>query len=514
MLYLDSSPNRWAAGTFVVSLVFIIVLTLAPFDFAFEDSFSLAETFNRFSHRSSIDDWIVNVLLFVPLGFSLAAWLWKKRVGKSGQFACVLLCAFSISATVEVLQVFLPSRVSASTDIYANSMGGLLGLLCFKRWGQAATFDLFVSIEKTIQRFIQQRIAALPIQNLTLVLIGYVLMLFFISNSLQRVIHLGNWTDPYFLLLGNDQAIGSPWQGYISSISIADQAASEQEIAQIFAEKALPKAQDSLIASYDLTSYRDSYADTTGRSPKLIWQGESAKSTEQNGSLVNSAQWLESEATASLINQRLRQSSQFTLSAVIATADVEQTLPAPILSLSNQTSERRNLAVAQHEDQLVLWLRTSVNNSSGTQPELSVPDVFIDTKSHHLLITYNDSILRVYVDNLQKQVSFEINSGIVLFRGLLPLEKLKNTSLVVCKVLYYFLLFVPLGILTGLILILTKRRLAYRIVLVAESVLLVPLGLELLLILRTDYELNLTTFLLSSILTATALLGVLICRKL
>lgn len=514
MIYSDSSSYRWAAGTFFASFLCIVILTLAPFDFRFESGVSLIEAVNRFSHRSSTDDWIANVLLYMPLGFSLAAWLWVKKVSRSAQFVCVLFCAFGISATVEILQIFLPLRVAASTDIYANSGGGLLGLLCFNRWGQAATFDLFNSIEKSLHRFIQYRVVALSIPNLLLVLMGYVLVLFLISSSLQRVISLGNWTEPYFLLIGNDQAIGSSWAGYISQISIADQAVLEEEVAQIFAEQEPPKRlKDSLIASYDLTLPRDSYFDKTGNSPKLIWKGNFTESADKNSSLVNSRQWLETEAAASLINQRIRQSSQFALSAVLATTNVNQTSPSPLFSLSNQTSKRLNFALAQHGSELVLWLRTSINNDRGTNPELVVPGVFSDTNFHHLLVTYNRSLLRVYVDNLQNHFSFELNPGIILFQKLLPLEKLKNAALIICKVLYYALLFVPLGILAGLALGLSKRRLAHRLVLVFGSVLLAPLALELLLMLKSG-ELNWSSLLLGVTLTAAALSGTLACRKL
>ncbi len=515
MIYFDPSLNRWAAGTFILSLLAVIVLTLAPFNFDFEGSVSLAEVASHFRHRSSTDDWIANVLLYIPLGFSLAAWLWAKRASESLQFACVLLFSFSLSATVEVLQMFLDSRVSASTDVYANSAGGVLGLLCFNYWGQTVTFNVFLSIEESIQGFIQRRIAACPIQNMTFILIGYVTMLFFLSSSLQNAIHLGNWTQPYFLLLGNDQAIGSPWEGYVSKISIADQAVSEQEIAQFFAKETLPETlQKSLVASYDLLSRRESYLDQTGNSPKLVWRGDSVQTGNKDSNLVNSNRWLETETEASFINQKLRRSSQFTLSAVLATADVGQTLPAPILSLSNQTSERRNLALAQHGSGLILWLRTSVNNTEGTNPELIIPNVFTDTNFHHLLITYNDSRLHVYVDSLQNQITFTLNPGVVIFQKLLPLEKFKNTGLTVCNILYYALLFLPLGILTGLVIALSKYRLARHAVLIVESVLLAPLAFELLRTLRTGHEPNLASFLLGATFTAAAVSVILIGRKL
>jgi VanZ family protein len=497
MTDLNLFRNRWASGICIVSLSSVIISTLAPFNFSFEQRITPSEILDHFRHYSSLDDWIVNILLYVPVGFSFSAWLQSQKVNRSIQFFCVLLFAFGLSTTVETLQVFLPSRVPSLTDIYANTIGGIVGLQCFSCWEYSALFDELVSMQMLIRR----RIASLPIQNLTLIFVAYVLSIFFLTVGLQSNVNFSNWTPIYSLIIGNGGATRSPWSGYIATLAIANKAASAKEITQTFAEGNLPNDANSTIVSYTLASYLNVYYDKTGRSPKLVWRGERNETQIAGGSLVNSKQWLETESPASFVNQRLSETSQFTLSLVLATDDVEQSESGPIVSLSNQAGDRRNLAFAQDGSSLVFWLRTPVTGESGTSPEIIIPNVFKDTEFHHLIITYDRSILRFYIDRPDNQISFEFNPGVVLFQKLLPLESLKNSGLIVCRTLYHVLFFVPLGIFAGTILIFTKRGAAYRIVLLTEGMFMVPLLLELLLVLKYGRGFNLISLLLSIAIT-------------
>lgn len=70
-------------------------------------------------------DLIVNVLAYLPYGFALAL-LPKNRV-----FGFVLACVLGAltSFSVEVLQMFLPDRVSSNLDILCNVCGAFLGAL-------------------------------------------------------------------------------------------------------------------------------------------------------------------------------------------------------------------------------------------------------------------------------------------------------------------------------------------------------------------------------------------------
>lgn len=502
MADLDLFRNRWAAGMCIVSLSIVITLTLAPFNFDFNGDAAFLETASRFRHRSSLDDWIANILLYVPFGFSLAVWLCSRRMGKITQLIGVFLLTLSLSTIIEGLQLFLPSRVPSSTDIYANTVGGIVGLQCFRYWGYSAVFEVLASLQNLIQR----KIAYLSIHYFSLILAGYVVIIFSVSVSLQTMINLSNWTPIYPLVIGSNQMAGNPWYGDIFNLFVADQAISEEEIAQTFARKSMEDTMsDSIVAAYSFVPHHNSYIDQTGRSPRLVRRGEPTLQQDETASFINTNQWLETEVPAAFINQRLSKTSQFTVSTVLATANVEQTETAPFISLSNQFNSRRNLAFAQDGKNLILMLRTSVTGEYGARPELVIPDVFTDTSFHHLIVTFSRSILSVYIDQFEQQFSFRLNPGLVLFQKLLPLEHLKNSSVIVCKVLYYTVLFLPIGIFAGLIFIFTKQNSVYRATLIVETVLLAPMLLEVLLMLKRGRDFNLDSLLLSIGITVGAL---------
>ncbi|NJR57519.1 MAG: hypothetical protein HC769_00855 [Cyanobacteria bacterium CRU_2_1] len=494
--------DRWIATISTISFLLIIIATLSPFDFSFDDEFSLQLIGTRFRHVHSIDDWLANIVLFLPLGFSLTRFLEKIGFNKSAQLLSVFIFSFSLSTTVETLQVLLPSRVPSSIDIYANCVGAFLGFLCFSHWG-------YTVIDRTlvpIQLFIQLRLASLPIQNLTTIILGYILITFFVTVNLQSVTSLSNWTQIYPLFLGgNGQTMSRSWQGYISEFSIAERAISEEEVAKAFSDKSLSSVVDrSLVASYHLTEYSQSYPDKTQKSPNLIWQGETSQNASKVGVFLDDDHWLETEAPVASINRSLRKSSQFTFNIILATTDTKITGMVPIISLSSLDTDRHNFAIVQNGANLVFRLRTSATGNQGTRPELIVPNVFLDTEFHHVIVTYGDSILRVYIDTAQNVSSFELNPGIVLFQKMLPLDRLNNVGLVVSKFLYYGFLFIPLGNLIGLIVTFTQRRLIYRIVLTVEAVLLSPLLLELLLAFKRGKNVDLESVLLGAMIVFSA----------
>jgi VanZ like family len=79
-------------------------------------------------------DLFLNVILFVPFGVLIAAWL-GRRAGQ-GAWRAVLLLALT-SAGFETLQLFLPGRTTSIDDLIANTLGGALGVLLL-RWLSAS----------------------------------------------------------------------------------------------------------------------------------------------------------------------------------------------------------------------------------------------------------------------------------------------------------------------------------------------------------------------------------------
>jgi glycopeptide antibiotics resistance protein len=82
--------------------------------------------FQHFNPR----DIITNVILFIPLGVLIGAWLGRRL--RQGTWHAVLLFA-AISASFETLQLFIPVRSPSIDDVIANTLGGALGLLLVRR---------------------------------------------------------------------------------------------------------------------------------------------------------------------------------------------------------------------------------------------------------------------------------------------------------------------------------------------------------------------------------------------
>jgi len=79
---------------------------------------------------SFVQDTIVNLLGFIPLGFFFTAFLlkaseWKKKIIYIG----VAATGFAISLTIELSQIYLLSRYSQLGDVICNSVGTVLGIL-------------------------------------------------------------------------------------------------------------------------------------------------------------------------------------------------------------------------------------------------------------------------------------------------------------------------------------------------------------------------------------------------
>lgn len=74
----------------------------------------------------------INIAGFVPLGFFFCAYLTWNRQWNRAAVVTILLGGI-ISVTIEVLQAFIPSRMSGVTDIITNTLGTGLGVMLW-RW--------------------------------------------------------------------------------------------------------------------------------------------------------------------------------------------------------------------------------------------------------------------------------------------------------------------------------------------------------------------------------------------
>ncbi len=109
-----------------------------------------------------------------------------------------------------------------------------------------------------------------------------------------------------------------------------------------------------------------------------------------------------------------------------------------MVSLS-QDSRNRNLTLGQSRRDLVIRLRTPITGKNGANPPIVVPQVFTDQSPRHLIVTYRNPTLRIYVDGIEQ-----------VYTTHLPHYGY--------RLVYYGAMFVPLGILVAGLAIATTQH--------------------------------------------------------
>jgi VanZ family protein len=128
-------PTRAAALLVCFYLLLIVYASLHPFSgWRFGGVSPLAFLESGWPRYWTVFDPVVNVLVYVPLGFFLMVAL-SRRAGTLGAILLAMLCGGLLSFGIEVVQNWLPSRVASNLDLVCNSLGAVIGSLLGWRYG-------------------------------------------------------------------------------------------------------------------------------------------------------------------------------------------------------------------------------------------------------------------------------------------------------------------------------------------------------------------------------------------
>jgi hypothetical protein len=84
--------------------------------------------------RSYLMDVITNILGFIPFGFFFSAYLWMRKPQSNFRLLLTtIIIAGCMSLSIELIQVYLPTRSSQLTDVITNILGTAIGVGLFSK---------------------------------------------------------------------------------------------------------------------------------------------------------------------------------------------------------------------------------------------------------------------------------------------------------------------------------------------------------------------------------------------
>ena len=406
----------------LLSLLPILLITLYPYSFRWERLAAGWDLLLFGWGESTALDSLMNIVLFVPLGFGVGQLIRKFKPATSFPLTIVvaLSAGFGLSYSIEVLQTCLESRFTSLVDVLANTAGSLIGLICF---------------ESLRTRSLQ------PTHGF----LGYLLAVLVIAIPLQRSITFSNWDMGFSLLLGNERSRDRPWNGRIQSLWIAGKASSERQRRHAL-DVGWP---DESILRHLLAWYEfqpgsaTCFKDRSLKLPDMVWNGEPEAVATALGAFVDSTRSLESHGPAAYLSERLMKTSQFTLCVTFVSHVREQWGPARIVTLSGGTG-RRNFTLAQEGKKLVFRLRTPLTGENGTPPELESRGNFSTTAMETHVITYDGQTLSARSNRLPEESSLSLGPGMAALKYFFGVT---TTSSRWADFVYYAVIFIPMGLL-------------------------------------------------------------------
>ncbi len=440
---------RHLANLFIIASVFVILgTTLYPFDFTTNDFQQRLTPFlapKLRNLRSIEDDVITNIILFIPIGFSVAILTTRRRIRPIVAMLIVLLAGAGLSLTVEVLQLCLPFRYSSFFDVASNAMGAGVGFLLYRLVAR--------SVYKLLTRAVERGNDGHTTGWLIVTYALYLLCVLMVSSPLQESSLVNNLDKTYPLLLGNEPAGARPWSGSIKNLIITKHELSADGLDEYFSGRDLNiRDNGNVLAHYEFAGAAP-YDDMTKNHSALVWKGTDTAHSPSNYAHITPQRWLQTHETANFLSSWIMVTTRFTICiTAAATAGFRPSWKARIVSVLADPYHQ-NISLVQIDDDLCVRFRSMTTGVNGTNPQFIVPDVFADTLMHRIVVSLNSTHLHVYVDSVQRHYELELGPGFALLNRFFP----SNGSLDISSrmkdfhtYLFDVLVFMPLAYVLGL----------------------------------------------------------------
>jgi len=384
--------------------------------------------------EASLTDFVLNVLLFVPFGFGVSLQT-RKRGG--GRWTCLLLALAAgavASYTVEVLQLYVPSRDSSWDDVVSKTLGSVVGFFLFELCG-----DFIVKRASRCEGALEGWLSPL---RTVLLLALYFGIWFGASVLLQQETRLSNWDARSLLVVGNDASGRNPWKGAVYRLQIWDRAVSEEQIARLD-RHGLLGGDANLLASYDLGS-PPPYADQLKFLPELAYTSNLRPVLSGTDPGLDGRFELSTKIPVEGLTRAIQKTNQFTVRIVCAPAAI-QDAGGRIVAMS-QSEENVNFNLRQEGSRLAFWFRNPLSETRSILVWYA-DHVFEAGKTRDIVASYDGSDAFLYVNGMRVPQMYRLGPGASLAHRFLTVQ---TGDLEGYVALYEIVIFLPAGLLVGM----------------------------------------------------------------
>jgi glycopeptide antibiotics resistance protein len=464
MKQMNSDPSQppayrnWSNRILAASLFGILFFTLFPYWIDFSQKHAQGRSPFLLGGPLKFDGILhtfLNALLFAPFGFALSQFFPARRRPLLKSIALAVAAGAALSYSIEIVQLYLPSRDSAWDDVLANTAGTLAGIIFGLVSGG------FIYRKLSVWEIHLEQI--LSLRKISIAALAYFGLWVAISIPLQQKTHLDNWDPNSFLVVGYNANAGTRWSGAVSRIQLWDRAL---DAAQALALTRNTGGSDGssialdshLLASYDL-SQPPPIVNRAGPLPNLDLRSNAnlpgTSHQSRDGQIVSV---LVSETQVPALSVAVRHSNQFSVLVDCMPRGPNDTDGA-ILAITNFSGES-DLVLWQDHSYLLALVRNRLDSKKSSLAA-HTGRVFISGVTHSIFFSYDGAQGSFYIDGKREPHSYYLGPGASLVGEFI---RLKTEELVAYSGLYVSLVFLPMGFLLGLaIRIIPRQKIFYKL---------------------------------------------------
>lgn len=296
-------------------------------------------------------DFVLNVLLFVPLGLALGGRRWWVVAAASGM----------LSLGMEVLQLSQVGRHAGPSDIVGNVAGGLLGWACARLRTHTLRIESgAIGLNRWVFVVCAGLLSIAPI----------------LAISAPRESHdFSNWNSTYELAVSDELTRDRAWDGTLRAWAVYDRPL-PRDVIRALSDRGLPEGESPVLEDVGV---------------EAVARWENPHPDEPTGFLKLGPEM------STVVYQRLARAGTMSLLAWFRVREMALIDHERILTFSRDPYHR-NFALGQIGRALSFRLRTPTTGLNGQHPHVRSGPTLAIGQEHFVAATYDGFVSRIFVD--------------------------------------------------------------------------------------------------------------------